>query len=255
VTNGPETEHTDMPNDSPPDGRPAGVLSSPPPPPWAQPPRDRRRRPPQAPLDRDRIVEAALAIVDRDGVEGLSIRRLAADLGASPMAVYWHVRDKAELLDLVGERVLEQIRIPDPAGDWREQLRDVHHAMLEAVVRHPNTADLMIGRARYGRAGITLFERLLSILIGAGLDPASAFDAYQSLYLFLLGYIATASRTPAFIEAQRQGVDYLRSLDATTFPSIAAAAPHIGSRVPREQFKLGLDVVIEGIAARLLPPG
>ncbi len=124
--------------------------------------------------------------------------------------------------------------------------------MLDAVVRHPNTADLMIGRARYGTAGITLFERLLSILLEAGLSPAAAFDAYQSLYLFLLGYIATTSRTPAFVEAQREGVLYLRSLDPEAFPSIGVVAPFVGARVPTEQFETGLDVVIEGIATRLV---
>jgi AcrR family transcriptional regulator len=225
----------------------------PPPPPWARPLRTGRRRAPRAPLDRGRIVEAALRIVDADGVDALSIRRLSTDLGTAPMSIYWHVRDKAELLDLVGESVLEGIDVPTTVGDWREDLRAVHRAMLDAVLRHPNTADLMIGRARYGAAGIALFERLLSILLGAGLEPEAAFDAYQSLYLFLLGYIATASRTPAFVEGQRQGVLYLRSLDPAAFPSIGAVAPVVGARVPRAQFEVGLDVVIEGIAARLLP--
>jgi AcrR family transcriptional regulator len=247
VTNDPITEHIDMPDDrTPADER------LPPPPPWVRPLHEAKRRAPRSPLDRARIVDAALKIVDEEGVDGLSIRRLATELGSAPMSVYWHVRDKAELLDLVGEAVLESIEVPAPAGDWRTQLRAVHHAMLDAVVRHPNTADLMIGRARYGRAGITLFERLLSILLGAGLSPAAAFDAYQSLYLFLLGYIATTSRTPAFVEAQREGVLYLRSLDPEAFRSIGVVAPFVGARVPAEQFETGLDVVIEGIAARLL---
>jgi TetR/AcrR family tetracycline transcriptional repressor len=220
-------------------------------PPWVRPLHEGPRRAPRAALDRERIVDAALRVVDGDGVEALSIRRLAAELGTSPMAVYWHVRDKAELLDLVGEAVLETIELPPPEGDWREQLRAMHRAMLTAVLRHPNTADLMIGRARYGRAGIAMFERLLSILLGAGLSPAAAFDAYQSLYLFLLGYIATASRTAAFVDVQRQGVGYLRSLDPAACPAIAAVAPVIGERAPAEAFEIGLDVVIEGIAARL----
>jgi AcrR family transcriptional regulator len=226
-----------------------------PPPPWTKPAPGRRRRSARSPLDRERIVAAALRIVDTDGVVALSIRRLAADLGTSPMAVYWHIRDKEELLDLIGEAVIESIELPAPTGDWQEQLRDVHRAMLDAVLRHPNTADLMIGRARYGRAGIQLFERLLTILLEAGLDPRSAFDAYQSLYLFLLGYVATASRTPAFIAAQRDGITYLGSLSPAVVPSISSVVPYIGSRVPREQFEVGLDVVIAGIAARLVSPG
>ena len=208
-----------MPNDTPP-----VTNRRPPPPPWAEPRERGRPRAPRAPLDRARIVESALRVVDAEGVEALSLRRLAAELQVAPMSVYWHVRDKAELLDLVGEAVLETIEIPPREGDWREQLRAVHLAMLDAVVRHPNTADLMIGRARYGPAGLALFERLLSILIEAGLPPAEAFDAYQSLYLFLLGYVATARRTPEFREAQRQGVMYLRSLEPDLFPAISRVA-------------------------------
>ncbi len=223
-----------------------------PPPPWVKPLHEGRRRTPRAPLDRARIIGAALGIVDAEGVDGLSIRRLAAELGTAPMSVYWHLRDKSELLDLIGEAVLESIEIPPAEGDWREQLRAVHRAMLDAVLRHPNTAELMTGRARYGRAGIALFERLLSILLGTGLKPKDAFDAYQSLYLFLLGYIATASRTPAFVEAQRQGILYLRSLDPAMLPAVGAVAPVVGERVPTEQFEVGLGIVIEGIAARLI---
>ncbi len=236
-----------MPNDrSVEDGRPL------PAPPWTQLPRARRRATSRPPLDRDRVVAAALEIIDAEGVDALSIRRLAAALGTSPMAVYWHVQDKAALLDLVGEAVLDTIDVPAIDGDWQEQLRTVHRAMLDTVLRHPNAAELLIGRARYGRAGIALFERLLTILLGVGLDPKAAFDAYQSLYLFLLGYIATISRTPAFVAAQRDGIAYLRSLDAALLPAIGAVAPVIGERVPRDQFEVGLDVVIAGIAARLV---
>ncbi len=196
-------------------------------------------------------MSAGLRIVDAEGIEALSLRRLAADLGVTPMAIYWHVRDKAELLDLIGERVLEAIEAPPPEGDWRDQLRDVHRAMLGPLLEHPNAVDLMVGRARYGPAGIALFERILSILRAAGLSPTEAFDAYQSLYLFQLGFMTTAQRSPEFREAQLQGVLYLRSLDPARFPSIGEVAPAIGARGPVDQYEIGLDVVIEGIAAVL----
>lgn len=230
-----------------------GARRQAPPPPWAEPPHRRRRRPAGLPLDRARIVSAGLGIVDAEGVDALSIRRLAVELRVSPMAVYWHVRDKAELLDLIGEAVLDSIVVPPVTGDWREDLRAVHRAMLDGVLRHPDTADLMIGRARYGPSGIAMFEHLLGILRDAGLGPVEAFDAYQALYLFLLGYIASARRSPEFREAQRAGVGYLRSLDPDDFPGIAAVSPTIGLRSPAETFEVGLDIVIEGIAARLMP--
>jgi AcrR family transcriptional regulator len=212
----------------------------------------RRRRGSTPALDRQRIVDTGLAIVDTEGIEALSLRRLADDLGVTPMAIYWHVADKAELLDRIGERVLEIIVIPPAVGDWRRQLRDVHQAMLRPLLEHPNAVELMVGRARYGSAGITLFERILSILLAAGLSPAQAFDAYQSLYLFQLGYITTSRRSPEFREAQRQGVLYLFALDPERFPSIARVVPVIGGRSLQDQYAIGIDVVIDGIA-RWLP--
>lgn len=224
-----------------------------PPPPWARPGADgrRRRRTDREPLDRARIVTAGLALVDAEGVDALTLRRLAADLGVGTMSIYWHVRDKEELLDLIGEAVLAEIEVPTTGGDWREELRAIHRAMLGAVLRHPNAVELTIGRARYGSAGILLFERLLGTLAAAGLDPVAAFDAYQSLYLFLLGYLATARRTPAFREVHRQGQEYLRSLDPADFPAISRVAPVIGRRSAADAFEVGLEVVIAGIETRL----
>jgi AcrR family transcriptional regulator len=235
------------------DGRPREVdRPQPPSPPWREEPQRRRRQASHPGLDRGQIVDAGLRLVDAEGVEALSLRRLAADLRVTPMALYWHVRDKAELLDLIGERVLETVVVPEPMGDWRRLLRDVHLAMLRPLLEHPNAVELMVGRARFGPAGIALFERILEILREAGLTPAAAFDAYQALYLFQLGFTATARRSPEFRAIQAQGAAYLRSLDPRAFPAIAEVAPVIGARPLGQQYEVGLAVVIEGIAAALL---
>jgi TetR/AcrR family tetracycline transcriptional repressor len=222
-------------------------------PPWAARRSRRARRAARPPLDRDQIVTAALRIVDDEGVEALSLRRLADALGVTPMSIYWHVRDKAELLELVGQSVLAEIEIPPATGDWRQQLTDLHRAMLAGLLKHPNALDVLIGRARYGAAGVTMFERLLTILLGAGLSPEAAFDAYMILYEYLLGFAAVANRTPEFRDMQQQGVLYLLSLSADRFPSIARVAPVIGSRSLEEQFEMGLAALIDGIAETLLP--
>jgi AcrR family transcriptional regulator len=220
-------------------------------PPWSSERPRRRARSARLPLDRDQIATAGLRIVDEEGAEAMSLRRLADELGVAPMSIYWHVKDKAELLELIGHQVFAEIEIPPLRGDWRDQLRDVHRAMLAGVLRHPNTTDILIGRARYGSGGLALFERILSILLAAGFSPESAFDAYSSLYLFTLGFTATAGRSPEFREIQRQGVLYLGTLPEDQFPAIRAVTPVIGRRSLDEQFELALDVVVEGIAARL----
>jgi AcrR family transcriptional regulator len=227
----------------------------PPPPPWRIPERRGQRRGSRPALDRDRIVAAALRIVDAEGVEALSLRRLADVFEVTPMSLYWHVADKAELLELVGHAVLAEIEIPAAGGEWRQQLRDIHGAMFATFLRHRNTTEILIGRARYGPGGLAAFERILSILLEAGFTPEAAFDAYQSLYLFTLGFMATSSRSPEFVAVQRQGVAYMLSLPVDRYPAIRAVAPVIGRRPIEEQFDIGLDVVIEGLAARLGPPG
>lgn len=219
-------------------------------PPWAEP-RKRRARAVRPPLDRARIVATGLRIVDEGGAEALTVRRLADALGVSPMSIYWHVTDKAELLRLIGEAVLDEVEIPPARGDWREQLRDIHRSLLSTALQHPNTVDIVIGQARFGAAGLTMFERILSILLRAGFSPEAAFDAYQSLYLFTLGFAAVSGRSAKFREDQRQGLLYMRSLPEDRFLSIRTVAPIIGGRSPEEQLEIGLDVVIEGIAARL----
>lgn len=219
-------------------------------PPWAEP-RKRRTRAARPPLDRTRIVATGLRIVDEGGAEALTVRRLADALGVSPMSIYWHVADKAELLRLIGEAVLDEVEIPPARGDWREQLRDIHRSLLSTALQHPNTVDIVIGQARFGAAGLTMFERILSILLRAGFSPEAAFDAYQSLYLFTLGFAAVSGRSAEFRAGQRQGLLYMRSLPEDRFPSIRTVAPVIGGRSQAEQLEIGLDVVIEGIAARL----
>ncbi len=222
-----------------------------PPPPWlATPDRGARRRRGAA-LDRDRIVAEALGIVDAEGLDALTIRRLADALDVTPMALYWHVQDKAELLELVGQAVIAGVVQPDPAPDWRADLRAVHLAMLDGFLLHPNATDVLAGRARFGEAGLRLFERILATLLDAGFTPEAAFDAYQSLYLFTLGFMTTAVRTDEFRQGQIDGLGYMATLPEADFPSIRAVVPVIGRRPLAEQCRLGLDIVIEGIATRL----
>lgn len=230
----------------PPGPGPADV----PAPPWRQPVQRRARRGPRPALDRARIVATALQIVDAEGIPALSLRRLADELGVTPMSLYWHVADKAELSELVGQAVLAEVVLPERRGTWTEQLRDVHRALFAVFRRHPNTTEILVGRARYGRGGLAAFERILAALLSAGFTPEEAFDAYQSLYLFTLGFMATSSRSPEFVAIQREGVQYMAALPIEQFPSIRTVTPAIGLRSLEEQFEIGLDTVIEGIAAR-----
>lgn len=235
-------------------GAPGEATPAPPTPPWRSPIERRAKRGPAPQLDRGLIVARALEIVDAEGITALSLRRLADDLGVTAMSLYWHVADKAELLELVGQAVMDEIQIPVRNGDWKDQLRDIHRSMFVSFLRHANATEIVAGRARFGASGIAAFERILTILLDAGFTPEAAFDAYQSLYLFTLGFMAISIRTAEFVEGQRQGLGYMLSLPVERYPSIRVVAPVIGRQSREQQLEIGLQVVIEGIAAGLAPP-
>jgi AcrR family transcriptional regulator len=221
-------------------------------PPWMdRRPVRRVRKPTASPLSRESIVQAALALVDKDGLEALTVRRLGEQLGVTMMALYWHVRDKAQLLDLVGEAALREIALPDRTGDWVEDMRRLMREARAGLHRHPNAAALAFGRARYGPSGLQMFERILAILADAGFDDAAAGLAYMALYTFLRGNWsseASAQADPASLVEYRE---YLASLPAGRFPRAAVIGPQLFRRNPDDFFEYGLDVVLVGLARRL----
>jgi TetR/AcrR family tetracycline transcriptional repressor len=218
-------------------------------PPWLEPrPVRRARRQAGSPLSRDALVAAALALADEEGLDAVTARRLAERLGVTMMAMYWHVRDKAQLLDLVGEALLAEVELPPRSGDWRADLRALLHAARAALRQHPNAAVLAFGRARYGPSGLALFERLLEILADAGFDDHDAALAYMALYTVLRGNWsseASARLDGAALAAYR---DYLASLPPDRYPRTTAIGPSLFRSDPDLFFDFALDTMIAGLA-------
>ncbi|MFJ4591272.1 TetR/AcrR family transcriptional regulator [Kitasatospora sp. NPDC088861] len=176
--------------------------------PWSRPERPRREQPA---LSRTQIVAEALAILDGDGIEALSMRKLGARLNAGATSMYTHVANKDELLALVVDEVFGKIRIPtvtdtDPA-DWRTTLAECAASTREVVLRHPWMVSVIgdLGLVYFGPNWMRLSEALLTFLDAAGFTPTEANDAMGAL----LGYvIGTASVEAAWLSAlARQGRD------------------------------------------------
>src|SRR5258708_15785303 len=116
-------------------------------PPW----RTARKPSARTPRTREAIVEAALRVLDADGIDGLSMRRVGEELGTGAASIYWHVRNKEQLLQLVFERVTEEAKLPEPdPSRWQEQLRAFAHRMREVLNNHRDVARLSIGRLPAG---------------------------------------------------------------------------------------------------------
>ncbi|MDQ3865121.1 MAG: TetR/AcrR family transcriptional regulator C-terminal domain-containing protein, partial [Actinomycetota bacterium] len=141
------------------------------------------------PLDRDRVVRVALELLDEVGLEGFSMRRLADRLGVKAASVYWHVRDKEELLDLVFDRVIGEIEVPeaDPPR-WREQVAEVAREMRRVINSHRDIARVQLGRFPIGPNALTFSEGMHAILRAGGLSDRASAYAGQLLPLYVSAF-------------------------------------------------------------------
>src|SRR5258707_15426215 len=126
-------------------------------------------------LSRDSIVNGAIALADAEGLDAVTIRRLAQDHKVTPMALYLHFKDKGELLDGFAERLFADVRLPAPSRNpWPEQLRSILEALSDALRPHPEVAGLVSDRVLSSEAGLTVAERTLALLRHAGLSTEQA---------------------------------------------------------------------------------
>ncbi len=221
---------------------------------WERP--EPPERPSPAPLSRERIVRAALRLADADGLEAVSLRKVAAALGAGPMRLYGYIATKEELLDLVVDAVYAEIR---PTGDgWREVLRSLAESTRQAVHRHEWLADLIGGRPQLGPHALARGEAVVAALGGVDLDlvmpVVGAVDAY------VIGAVRReiaerrAERATGMDKRQWQATfgPYLERTFATgRFPALAGVVRDAAHLDADETFRLGLDFLLDGIGARI----
>jgi AcrR family transcriptional regulator len=225
-------------------------------PPWQRlPDRSARRR--RDPISRDAIVGAAIRLLDAEGLDALSMRRIADELGTGAASLYWHVGSKDGLLDLVFDRLIGELAIPDPApGQWREQLKDVARAQREVSLRHPYVVRISIGRIPMGPNALRYSERVLAILRAGGLPPRLAVQGSHLLIATVNGFTLDETGVgddPADLNSG-QGSDmvhdYLASLPPQAFPTLVAMADEYGHADPDERFELLIDIFVDGLARR-----
>ena len=190
-------------------------------------------------LSESEIVEAALRVVREDGVEKLSMRRLSRELGVSPMAPYYYVADKRELLDLVAGAALTGVRTPPrDSGPWQQRLRELVDQIDEKLRRHPGLGDVLIEQM-LGKQ-LDLIAGVMSILADAGFGDRDILSAYATVHTYLFGRRRVNPREPAPLS----GVD---------LPDVVArATAHMPDLRGRYTYDFGMDVLIAGLEARLV---
>ena len=203
------------------------------------------------------MVEAALALADSEGLGAVTIRRLAKDLGVTPMALYWHFRSKGELLDGMAAEIFEEV---DPSTDvsatWQEQLRALLGSMLGVLRAHPSTAILLSTRTASSEGSLRATEVALDILRRGGFSPAEATQiarhAVSTLTNLVGGEPGVVAREQSeeLLDARRRARLFLGSLPPERYPRLVEAATPLSEGVePDAYFAFGLDLLLAGIEA------
>jgi TetR/AcrR family tetracycline transcriptional repressor len=212
-------------------------------------------------LSRETIVDSALTLADAEGLDAVTIRRLAQDQGVTPMALYWHFKDKDLLLDGVVERMLAEVEIPSyPAQlvpPWDERIRDVLVAMLQVFRRHPEVANLVHERFLGCEAGLDLAEIFFTALREGGFDEERRAEiGIQALHnVVVLVTMEPGERAPADSEEEiaqriRAKKVALENLAPERYPNVILCAGTLVSKPVEDSYlSLGLEVMVEGIRA------
>jgi AcrR family transcriptional regulator len=190
------------------------------------------------------VVDAAIAILSQEGREAVTMRRLADDLGLSPMGLYRYVHDKDELLDRIVDTVLRKVDL-DVAGEWRERLVAITGRARRVLLEHPGVAQVCVDRPTPVLGVAMIYERLLGALKDAALDDKTAMIALDTITMFLFGSVLWES---ARTKTERERL--LRAVDASPEAALALVRQNtaLTDRDPDEYFERGLALILDGIS-------
>ncbi|WP_194815983.1 TetR/AcrR family transcriptional regulator [Nocardia sp. XZ_19_385] len=193
------------------------------------------------------LATAALAVIDRAGLSGLTMRAVAKELHVATMALYRYVADRDQLEVLVVDRVLGGVDLSVPAGDWREQLRALLDRMRVAVSAHPAVVPLLMRHRQSATATLHIIEAMLGVLAAAGFSGHDRVLAQRTLVGFLLGHL----QNEHYAALAGPGTAAMAELVAADYPHLTETAAEARGLAPAEEFHGGLDIVLRG----LTPPG
>jgi AcrR family transcriptional regulator len=218
-------------------------------------------------LSRAEIVDAAIAVADAEGSDAVSMRRIAQVLRAGTMSLYWHVANKEQLLDLMLDTLIGEFDVPEPSGDWREDLRTQARRERATLLRHAWVMDFIGGRPPLGPNTLLHLDRQLAAVDGLDLGVEAAMNILGTVQTYVMGSVLRETQearvqrdhdqsgiTPEEWEPARTAwrdrlaadgrfSRVVRFLDARIDPDAAETRD--------DRFEFGLDCVIDGIAAKI----
>ncbi len=231
---------------------------------WTRPKRGRRREQPA--LSQEQIVAAAIKLLDADGLDAFSMRKLGAELGAVATAVYWHVANKDELLELVVDQVYGELEVPEitEASQWRDGAIATASSLREIIRRHPWLAATLadVGVTFIGPNLMAVSDRMLALYETAGFPPIEADQASKTVIGFVLGVAGNEAATLTKLARTGETVEQwlAKSMPAAeraaqNHPRMralyAAYANHDWSTADDDTFTYGLERILDGLELRL----
>lgn len=209
----------------------------------------------RARLSKELVLSAAMAVADRGGLPGLTIRSLAKELGATPMAVYYYVASKEELLDNLVDVVFDEIELPDPDGDWREEMRRRAFSTRARLKQHAWAIGLLESRSTPGPATLRHHDLVLACLRHAGFSRELTAHSYALIDSYVYGFALQEASLP-FDGPTELGeiADPIMGLVATgEYPTMVEMATDYYLRPGydfADEFEFGLDLILDGLEQR-----
>lgn len=204
-----------------------------------------------SPLSRERIVRTAVTLIEEHGIDAVSMRRLAAELGAGAMSLYNHVPNKAALLDAVAEYVLGDMEVDiDPTADWREAARAMARSFREVAQRYPRCVMVVVSRQPNTTAGLRPVEAALATVQAAGFHGKAAVRAMRAVVHYVLGcLVQEATLTEARWASEGHPLVNEAALDAAGLVHVRELLPALAEHDTEADFEFGLELLISALDA------
>ena len=206
-------------------------------------------------LNRERVLEGAMAVADAGGIDALTIRSLAQRLGVKPMSVYYYVANKDEILDGIVDLVFSEIELPAAGGDWRAEIRRRADSARTVLRAHPWAIGLMESRTSPGPATLRHHDAVIATLRGAGFSPALTAHAYALLDSYVYGFALQEAGLPF------DGADTVTDVAEPIMERFTTGDyPHLVEMATGyylqpgydfgDEFAWGLELILQGLAQR-----
>jgi TetR/AcrR family tetracycline transcriptional repressor len=207
-------------------------------------------------LTRARVVAAALAVVDRDGLDGLTMRALGRELGVDPMAAYHWFPNKGAILQSVSEAILSEMALPtvaDPPAPWQDIARAMARDYRAAILRHPNAIPVVSTQPVLTPRGFELIERTAAVMVAGGVTAGAALEAINVVAAFIIGLcVVEAGVTPGSEPVSQEVVmEAYTTIDVERFPTLARAMGEAAELLADDarQFEIAADALVRGLDA------